>query len=113
MARRRPTTDSFVSDDSPLDLLDQQSLAPAAVAEEPPPAEPEQLKFYLAKLPIGAFRERQCRPSHLDLRLGPQHGRALQRLLNGLDLADVRMPNGRKPETFADVVRWLLEQLPS
>jgi len=37
---------------------------------------------------------------------------SLRRLVIGLDLADSRLANGKRPASVADAVRWLLERLP-
>lgn len=65
----------------------------------------------LLELPIGEYREHAARPTHIEARLSPKQGRALQRLLNGLN---AKYGQGWRLRDFgmADVLRWLLDQLP-
>lgn len=101
-AVKEETVDSFA-------LLGPDELAPPAAPAPAPQA--DRAELVSIELPIGPFRANQCRPSHVELRLSPKQGRALQRLLNGLA---AKYGKGWAPRdySFADVVRWLLEQLP-
>jgi hypothetical protein len=62
-------------------------------------------------LPIGELNERAYLPSHVETQLNPKHGRALQRLMNGLN-AEYGRGWRRGDVSMADVLRWLLDQLP-
>lgn len=105
-AVKEETVDSFALL-APFDEPTASPPDPAPQAEMPADA----AELVSIELPIGPFRANQCRPSHVELRLSPKQGRALQRLLNGLV---ARYGKGWAPRdySFADVVRWLLEQLP-
>lgn len=62
-------------------------------------------------VPVGDFHEERHKPLHVEVRLTNHQGRALQRLLNGLN--DVYGAGwSPREQSFADVVRWLLDQLP-
>lgn len=63
------------------------------------------------EVPAGEFHERDHKPLHVEARLTPRQGRALRRLLNGLNS---KFGPGWAPRerSYADVLRWLLDQLP-
>lgn len=82
-----------------------------AYEEKPPERFTSPATLVSIELPVGDYREEQHRPSHIEARLSPKQGRALQRLRNGLNAKHGRGWS-RKDCTYADVLRWLLDQLP-
>lgn len=122
MSRRRSSnaeasnSEEAAADNLALLTFDGESpaSASASVSEEPPnPAAPADVAELVSiELPIGPYHDNQCRPGHVDLRLSPRQARALQRLRNGVEAHSKAAWIRRKDYSYADVVRWLLDQLP-
>lgn len=67
--------------------------------------------FATLTLPVGDFHPERHKPLHIEARLTDHQGRALQRLLNGLN-EEYGAGWAPRERSFADVLRWLLDQLP-
>jgi hypothetical protein len=48
---------------------------------------------------------------HVEVRLNHDQAYGLRRLWYGIEASDARLASGKRPESNADVVRWLLEQI--
>lgn len=108
-AAKEETTDSFAlltePVEVPLDALDVGAALAAARLKD-------HAELISIELPIGPYHDNQCRPGHVDLRLSASQARALQRLRNGLNAHYGEGWVRRKDYSYADVLRWLLDQLP-
>jgi hypothetical protein len=64
------------------------------------------LECPLGEIPPGVYIT-----PHVDLQLDPHQAATLRKLVEGLDLARVRLRNSRRVTTGADALRYLLEGL--
>lgn len=62
------------------------------------------------EVPLGEVPSGVYEPRHVEARLDAQQGHVLKALMIGLDQRGSRLANGRRVSSYADAVRWLLEQ---
>lgn len=66
----------------------------------------------MVELPrLAALPEKVYIPTHVETRLDLDQGRTLRRLYDTLDQGGLRLKNGRRIASNADVIRWLLEAI--
>jgi hypothetical protein len=106
----------------PIQNLDLDSLADDADLTVPvvvpqvqaqAAAELQKLTSVIIEVPLLNVHETAYRPRHLNVQLNAMEADAMKRLLAGLDVRGDRVggPDGRRVQTAADAVRWLLEQV--
>lgn len=106
----------FESDDAkegepPIVAAEAAALAEHAAGETLPFA-PE-VHHTLVEVPLADVPDPHYRQRHVNLQLSAAEADAMKRLLAGLDMQGERLANGRRVQTSADAVRWLLEKIHS
>lgn len=103
-----PTEAATVTAELPLEEVDPPAPAPPAKAVEPP-REPGVLLSLL--LPLGKASPGAYVKRHTDVQLSLAQAQTMKCLLEGLQDKGARLANERRVTTYADCVRYLLEQI--
>lgn len=62
-------------------------------------------------VPIASLQEGAYVGNHVDVHLDHRQSRAMRRMMNGFNEGAIRLSGGRVVQNYADVIRWITEQV--